>query len=601
MPENSSLDPTQQRPWYWTRQGVSLQAVEERFNELLELPGPGSSITADPSNPGLYASPGVAEPGRLVSVDANTKLPSPAVQAAWVDEFIEPAAEASSVAAAASKLDITALPPGINNHFGWAIHTGARTKAGVIATLDAAEAMGKGTIAYFPAGANYDVETGLSLSGYSCQIRGAGAAMLNSTTPAGTVFHATSQSGPVLDFKGWLSPTDFSGKVRHGDFFVRGSGTADATKANVGLRVDSCQSTTFSDIAIMDTGGAGLRITADVPGYACYLCDFERFTIRTPVGAVANDVPYMHSIEANGNRFRGFGFISRTAGADAGVSGAIVLEGSASYPSHDNKLDAFWFEFLHLSTNGCLVSVSGNGNIISDTQFFDSGRVSGATGTAYYRMLPSTVTDFGGNEIRGVIPGDNNGAATSIGVGVDVQQSGNAVVGTKGYRGNNVLIASGVNRTHVHLRGAYSNSNTLGWTNSSGTTTNHLIDAVSQIEIRPSVWAIAGPATYFVLGSRGTDFSFDALSGARSAMQVTLTANISLTAISNPVAGATYTFVIQQDATGSRTLGWPANIRWAGNSAPTLSTTAHRKDVFVFFYDSFNSTFREVSRSLNQT
>lgn len=481
---------------------------------------------------------------------------------------------------------------------GVVVHKGARTRAAIYATLDIAEARGKATIAWFPA-AVYDVVDTLSLSGYSVQIRGAGAGMQDSNTPAGTVFYASAQTGPVLDFKGWVSPTDFSGKVCHSGFFVRGSGIADATKINTGIRVDACQSTTFSDIAIMDTGGAGLRITADVPGYACYLCDFERITIRTPVSALTNDVPYFHATEPNGNRFRGIGLIARSALGNTGVSGAVVFDGSNTYAGHDNKVDAMWFEYLHIPTDGCLVSITGNSNIISDTQFFDCNGVTGATNTAYFRFLVPSATNFGGNEIHGVIPGDNNAAGLAIKYGVDIYQSGNAVVGTKGYRGNNVLLQSGVNRTFVHLRGSVSTANTVGWTNNSGTTTNHLIDSVYGLEVRPSSWSISGPTIYWQLGSIGTDFAFDAVSGARTAFQATLTASVALTAISNPVTGINYVVNIKQDGTGSRTLTWPSNIKWTNNTAPTLTTTANRYDVFMFFYDGTN--FRELSRSLNQT
>lgn len=42
---------------------------------------------------------------------------------------------------------------------------------------------------------------------------------------------------------------------------------------------------------------------------------------------------------------------------------------------------------------------------------------------------------------------------------------------------------------------------------------------------------------------------------------------------------------IQQDATGSRTVTWPASVRWAGGVAPTLTTTATRFDIFEFWFD----------------
>lgn len=53
-----------------------------------------------------------------------------------------------------------------------------------------------------------------------------------------------------------------------------------------------------------------------------------------------------------------------------------------------------------------------------------------------------------------------------------------------------------------------------------------------------------------------------------------------------------------QDGTGSRTLsGAVSAIKWAGGAAPTLSTTANRRDIFRFRWDGNN--YLEVSRSMN--
>lgn len=43
-----------------------------------------------------------------------------------------------------------------------------------------------------------------------------------------------------------------------------------------------------------------------------------------------------------------------------------------------------------------------------------------------------------------------------------------------------------------------------------------------------------------------------------------------------------------QDATGSRTITWPASVKWAGGTAPTLTTTANAIDLIRFYYDGTN-------------
>lgn len=52
----------------------------------------------------------------------------------------------------------------------------------------------------------------------------------------------------------------------------------------------------------------------------------------------------------------------------------------------------------------------------------------------------------------------------------------------------------------------------------------------------------------------------------------------------NPVSGQVYRFIIIQDATGSRTITtWPT-VKWAGGSAPTLTTTGGKADVVTLLY-----------------
>ena len=51
------------------------------------------------------------------------------------------------------------------------------------------------------------------------------------------------------------------------------------------------------------------------------------------------------------------------------------------------------------------------------------------------------------------------------------------------------------------------------------------------------------------------------------------------------VAGKSFLLVQRQDATGSRTVVWDAAVRWPGGSAPTLTPTAIRADLFAFTCD----------------
>lgn len=50
-------------------------------------------------------------------------------------------------------------------------------------------------------------------------------------------------------------------------------------------------------------------------------------------------------------------------------------------------------------------------------------------------------------------------------------------------------------------------------------------------------------------------------------------------------AGKSFTLILTQDLTGSRTVTWPATVRWDGDAEPALTTTPNRSDVLSFLCD----------------
>lgn len=65
-----------------------------------------------------------------------------------------------------------------------------------------------------------------------------------------------------------------------------------------------------------------------------------------------------------------------------------------------------------------------------------------------------------------------------------------------------------------------------------------------------------------------------------SISRITLTANCTMT-FPTPVAGKSFVIELTQDATGGRTVTWPAGTRWAYGTAPVLSG-ATKRDVISF-------------------
>lgn len=63
---------------------------------------------------------------------------------------------------------------------------------------------------------------------------------------------------------------------------------------------------------------------------------------------------------------------------------------------------------------------------------------------------------------------------------------------------------------------------------------------------------------------------------------ITMPAGNITIAISNETSKKVFLIEITQDGTGSRTVTWFTTIKWAGGSAPTLTTSGGKRDVFGF-------------------
>ena len=71
-----------------------------------------------------------------------------------------------------------------------------------------------------------------------------------------------------------------------------------------------------------------------------------------------------------------------------------------------------------------------------------------------------------------------------------------------------------------------------------------------------------------------------------NAFSHTLTENTTFTFSNPPASGTAYTLsleVIQDASASGYTVTWPGSVNWPQSSAPTLSSTASAKDMFVFY------------------
>lgn len=79
----------------------------------------------------------------------------------------------------------------------------------------------------------------------------------------------------------------------------------------------------------------------------------------------------------------------------------------------------------------------------------------------------------------------------------------------------------------------------------------------------------------------GTALTVDLANG--TVQNLTLTGNATIT-MPAAVAGKSFIIMLKQDATGSRSVTW-STVFWPGNTAPTITGTASRMDMYSFFSD----------------
>lgn len=82
----------------------------------------------------------------------------------------------------------------------------------------------------------------------------------------------------------------------------------------------------------------------------------------------------------------------------------------------------------------------------------------------------------------------------------------------------------------------------------------------------------------------GTALTLDLTNGTLDI--VTLTANCTIT-MPTAAVGKSFLLFLKQDATGGRSVTW-STVKWAGGTAPTITSTASRQDIFSFFSDGTN-------------
>jgi len=230
----------------------------------------------------------------------------------------------------------------------------------------------------------------------------------------------------------------------------------------------------------------------------------------------------------------------------------------------------------------------GEWGLETDTAKFKIGTGSAAWTALGYSSLPSNVLSLAGGAMTGAITTNSTFDGVDIAVrdailtsttttaGAALPKAGGAMTGA-------ITTNSTFDGVDIATRDAILTSTTTTAAAAlpkAGGTLSGAIVAADQI--------ISAP----VLKDVGETCVANATSGATDTISltdgnvhnVTLTANCTFTFSAPPASGTSgsFTLFLNQDGTGSRTATWPGTVKWAGGTAPTLTTTASRTDILVF-------------------
>ena len=124
-------------------------------------------------------------------------------------------------------------------------------------------------------------------------------------------------------------------------------------------------------------------------------------------------------------------------------------------------------------------------------------------------------------------------------------------------------------------------------------------DGTSLVEFNDGAYSKFTAMAYFPEATLTDGSSIDWNVLTSPVAKVTLAGNRTLNAATGAQAGQFVSLLIIQDDTGSRTVTFNAAYEFKDDTAPTLTTTASKGDLFVFRYN--GSKYLEVGRNQNLT
>jgi hypothetical protein len=134
--------------------------------------------------------------------------------------------------------------------------------------------------------------------------------------------------------------------------------------------------------------------------------------------------------------------------------------------------------------------------------------------------------------------------------------------------------------TNASAAGITAFNNITGYTaaGATGTTSTNLVFSTTPTLTNPTV---TNYTETLYTANTSTAITVDLANG--TVQKLTLTGNATIT-MPTATAGKSFVIILAQDGTGSRTVTW-STVVWPSGTAPTITSTASKKDIYSFFAD----------------
>jgi len=270
--------------------------------------------------------------------------------------------------------------------------------------------------------------------------------------------------------------------------------------------------------------------------------------------------------------------IRRDTAANWTAANPILAQGELGAETNTSKIkigngSSTWSALSYLIDAGGYLTESSSNTLTNKTIAFASNTLTGVqaaltSGTTIKTVNSNSLLGSGDVAVQPTLVSGTSiktiNTTTLLGSGdIDVQPTLVSGTSIKTINSNNLLGSGDIAVGDVTLTGTQTlTSKTI----EAGTFTNGYTEEVAT-------------------ANTSTAYTIDLAGG--SVQVLTLTGSCTFT-FPTATAGKGFIILLKQDATGSRTVTWPAAVKWPGGTAPTITATASKLDKYVFTADGTN-------------